>query len=77
MSIDAYPYFELSKNNLDVPQNVGATSLLYQNVPEIWPEFEGRDLRILFPDLFFKCVAMDGATTHDFESWFFSVTYQR
>lgn len=35
MSIDAYPLFELSKNNLDVPQNVGAASLLYQNVPEI------------------------------------------
>lgn len=68
MSIDAYPYFELSKDNLDVPQNVGAASLLYQNVPEIWPEFEGRDLRSLFPDLFFKCVAMDGATTHDFIS---------
>lgn len=66
MSIDAYPFFELSKNNLDVSQNVGAASLFYQNVPEIWPEFNGRDLKSLFPDLFFKCVAMDGATTHDF-----------
>jgi len=40
----------------------GAASLFYRNHPD-WPEFEGRDLLTVFPDLDFRLLAFDGATS--------------
>jgi len=40
----------------------GAASLLHRNHPD-WPEFEGRDLVTVFPDLGFHLLAFDGATS--------------
>jgi len=40
----------------------GAASLFFRNHPD-WPEFEGRDLHALFPDLEFELLAFDGATS--------------
>lgn len=65
MSIDTDPYLDLSKSNPSVSQKVGAASLLFENESSIWPEFEGRDLKTLFPGLKHINVATDGATTHD------------
>jgi len=40
----------------------GSGSLFYHNHPD-WPEFEGRDLHTVFPDLRFRLLAFDGATS--------------
>jgi len=40
----------------------GAASLFYRNHPD-WPEFDGRDLLSVFPDLGFRLLAFDGATS--------------
>ena len=40
----------------------GAASLFYRNHPD-WPEFAGRDLLSIFPDLAFRLLAFDGATS--------------
>ena len=66
MSIDIYPYFDLSWSNPEVSQKVGAASLLYQNNASIWPEFEGMDLASNYPGIQHVDVCRDGATTYDF-----------
>ncbi len=40
----------------------GAASLFYRNHPD-WPEFQGQDLHGLLPDLRFRMLAFDGATS--------------
>jgi len=40
----------------------GAASLLYRNHPD-WPDFAGSDLTTLLPDLEFRILAFDGATS--------------
>lgn len=66
MSIDEYPYFDLQVSYPDVTKSVGAGSLLFKNVPDFWPEFNGRDIATLFPDARFANLASDGATTFDY-----------
>lgn len=52
MSIDEYTGY----------RGGGAASLLYRNLPR-WQEFEGKDLRTLFPRWKFLLLAADGATS--------------
>ena len=66
MSIDCYPYYDLSQDLPNVTEEVGAASLLYRNVLAVWPEFEGNDLTSSHPDMKFCNLAEDGATTFDF-----------
>ncbi|HEY9685091.1 MAG TPA: SGNH/GDSL hydrolase family protein [Oculatellaceae cyanobacterium] len=66
MSIDCYPYYELSITHPDVTERIGAASLLFKNQDEIWPEFKGKDLSSIHPDIRFCNLAEDGATTFDF-----------
>lgn len=66
MSIDCYPYYELSASYPAVSQAVGAASLLYRNDRDIWPEFENRDLLSFNPDMKICNLTEDGATTFDF-----------
>jgi len=40
----------------------GAAALFFRNHPD-WPEFEGRDLTTVLPDLEFRPLAFDGATS--------------
>jgi len=65
MSIDTYPYYELSHANPDVNPCVGAGSLLFRNVHEVWPDFDGRDIVSAYPHAEFVNLALDGATTFD------------
>ncbi len=74
MSIDKYPFYELSQTDPGVSKAVGAASLLFQNNAKLWPEFEGCDLAATHPDIQYFCLAEDGATTFDFlESEVFSL----
>jgi lysophospholipase L1-like esterase len=66
MSIDCYPHFDLSTARPDVSTRVGAASLLFKNVEEVWPEFEGKDLSSAHPGMRFCNLTEDGATTFDF-----------
>lgn len=66
MSIDTYPYFELSAKDPNVSQQVGAASLLHRNDSQLWPEFDGKDLVSNYPDIVPIKLALDGATTFDF-----------
>jgi len=66
MSIDEYPYFDLQVSHPNITRSVGAGSLLFRNVPELWPEFNGRDIATLFPEARFVNLACDGATTFDY-----------
>ena len=66
MSIDCYPYYELSTRLASAPERVGAGSLLYKNQESIWPEFAGKDLSTAHPGIQFSNFAKDGATTLDF-----------
>ncbi|HEY9777622.1 MAG TPA: SGNH/GDSL hydrolase family protein [Planktothrix sp.] len=66
MSIDTYPYMELTETNPAVAQGVGAGSLLYKNQPDLWPEFAGKDLVTRYPNIEVAHLATDGATTYDF-----------
>ena len=52
MSIDDYP-----------GKDKGAVSLLYRNQDTLFPEFQGRDLKTLYPEIQFQNLALDGATT--------------
>jgi lysophospholipase L1-like esterase len=65
MSIDTYPYYELSNALPDVSAAVGAGSLLFRNVNEVWPDFAGRDIFTAFPQANFVNLACDGASTFD------------
>jgi hypothetical protein len=72
MSIDRYPALELNVRQpgrytaaVGRESPVGAASLLYQNVAELWPEFEGRDLSSLYPGIGRLDLTMDGATVGD------------
>ncbi len=40
----------------------GAASLFHRNHPD-WPEFDSRDLHTLFPEMGFRLLAFDGATS--------------
>jgi hypothetical protein len=66
MSIDLYPYLDLSSRRSNTPQELGAASLLYSNHSSIWSEFEYKDLRTGIPDIKFVNLAEDGATTFDY-----------
>lgn len=43
----------------------GAASLLYRNQDHLYPEFSGKDLFSLSEGVDFRCLARDGATSHD------------
>jgi lysophospholipase L1-like esterase len=73
MSIDTYPYFELSAKDPNVSQLVGAASLLHRNNSQLWPEFDGKDLVSTYPEIMPIKLALDGATTLDFSD---ASTYQ-
>lgn len=66
MSIDTYPFYDLSKSDIGVSQKVGAASLLFENKADIWPEFIEQDLLTFHPGIKHYNFAMDGATTFDF-----------
>jgi lysophospholipase L1-like esterase len=66
MSIDLYPYLDLSQSNPNVSKEVGAASLLYKNKSSLWPEFDGKDLVSCYPNIKFFNLSEDGATTYDF-----------
>src|ERR1700733_15672249 len=66
MSIDLYPFLELSQADPGVSNNVGASSLLYRNNASLWPEFQRQDLCTSHPDIRYFCLAEEGATTFDF-----------
>lgn len=59
ISIDDYPQRETGRGGL------GAASLLHHNDDAFWPEFAGRDLAHLHPDVTVQILAADGATTED------------
>jgi acyl-CoA thioesterase I len=84
ISIDLYPALDLAgaSTSLDgarLRPGLGASSLLARNDDALWPEFAGRDLATLFPELSFRnehnfsgprCYptdnhTTDGATTAD------------
>jgi lysophospholipase L1-like esterase len=75
MSIDLYPALDAGETDVAVALEwdaeagavapLGAASLLYRNVDERWPEFEGRDLTTRVGELTFRNVAEDGATIGD------------
>lgn len=56
ISIGVYPYRDLVDQGKRArsPAAAGATSLFYSNDDDFWPEFRGRDLRSLFPELRFN-----------------------
>jgi lysophospholipase L1-like esterase len=54
MSIDDYP-----------GEGKGAASLLYKNLDDTYPEYQGKDLQTIYPGIKFKNLAVDGATTID------------
>lgn len=61
------PYVAAKKPSVrQIPQEVGAASLLFSNAASVWPEFEKQDLRTFFPSLKFVNLAEDGATTYDY-----------
>ena len=66
MSIDCYPHYDLSRLKPNVSERVGAASLLFKNVDDVWPEFERKDLSSAYPGIRFCNLAEDGATTFDF-----------
>nr|MDO8062874.1 SGNH/GDSL hydrolase family protein [Candidatus Freyrarchaeum guaymaensis] len=47
----------------------GAASLLYRNLDDVYPEFKGKDLLSLIPDLKNYNLATDGATTYTVMHW--------
>jgi hypothetical protein len=62
MSIDLYPALDLQQ---DEHAPLGAASLLFQNDQRFWPEFKGKDLKSINPNIQFAKLAQDGATTWD------------
>ena len=73
MSIDLYPQLDLQGSGRigkGAAAAVGAASLFYRNDDEVWPEFEGEDLRSREPSLEKLDLCVDGATiphTRDFQ----------
>lgn len=75
MSIDLYPALDAGETEVSVALEwdqragsvapLGAASLLYRNVDERYPEFEGRDLSSMYGDIGFANHAEDGATIGD------------
>ncbi len=64
--IDLYPALDVaSLRGIAPPEGVGAASLLYKNQDWLWPEFAGRDLASLNPEMRFINLTADGATTLD------------
>lgn len=66
MSIDLYPYLDASARAPAAPRSIGAASLLFANNSDLWPEFEGKDLKTAHPGIEFVNLAEDGATTFNF-----------
>lgn len=67
MSTDHYPTCDI--RGLDAPPSrldpLGAAALLHHNDDGRWPEFRGRDLQRLFPDVEFLNLAEDGVMIDD------------
>jgi lysophospholipase L1-like esterase len=67
MSTDHYPTCDV--RNLDAPPGrldpLGAAALLHSNDDTRWPEFRGRDLARVHPDIEFLNLAEDGAMIDD------------
>src|SRR5688572_114056 len=67
MSTDHYPTCDV--RDLDAPparlDPLGAAALLHRNDDDRWPEFRGRDLETLGPDMEFLNLAEDGAMIDD------------
>lgn len=66
MSIDVYPYEDVSASRPGIRRNIGASALLYCNESDLWPEFQGRDFVSHFPSMSFFNLAEDGALTFHF-----------
>lgn len=62
----AQPVVSKFPSTRQIPQEVGAASILFSNPANVWPEFEKKDLRTFFPALKFVNLAEDGATTYDY-----------
>lgn len=72
MSIDLYPALDAGQTDVAVALErdpsagyvapLGAASLLYRNVDELWPDDAGNDLASHHPRLTFENYASDGAT---------------
>jgi lysophospholipase L1-like esterase len=72
MSIDLYPALDLGQTDVAVALErdpaagrvapLGAASLLYRNVDDLWPDDAGNDLSSHYPRLTFESHASDGAT---------------
>lgn len=75
MSIDLYPALDRGETDVAVAlernpvvgkvRPIGAASLLYENDPELWPEFHGRDLISFMPGIAHRNLCQDGATIGD------------
>jgi len=75
MSIDLYPALDAGEFEVAVALErvptagsvapLGASSLLYCNSEERWPDDVGNDLSSMYPDLAFVNLATDGATIGD------------
>ncbi len=75
MSIDLYPALDAGSTDVAVALErvpsagdvapLGAASLLYKNVEELWPDETGNDLSSSFPGMLFENLATDGATIGD------------
>src|SRR5215467_12961128 len=72
MSIDLYPALDAGATDVAVALErdpsagrvapLGAASLLFKNVDDVWPEDAGTDLSSRYPRLTFENHASDGAT---------------
>jgi lysophospholipase L1-like esterase len=72
MSIDLYPALDAGEVEVAVALErvptagrvapLGASSLLYRNAEERWPDDVGNDLSSMYPDISFVNLASDGAT---------------
>lgn len=75
ISIDKYPALDLGSRGREGCDRAGAVSLFYKNCNELWPEFDGTDLRTRFPQIRFDAppgrsrgngnLTEDGWTTKD------------
>lgn len=66
MSIDKYPVRDLQNRGAsNGNENVGAASLLYCNDSELYPEFDGNDLKRRCSSIEFLNFTEDGYTTED------------
>lgn len=63
ISIDLYPFNDAFKAKKTNNQEIGAASLFIKNDDKLFPEFAGKDLKSLVPDIQTKNAAVDSATT--------------